>query len=158
MTFADTTSDNDGTEPTAKHVDPIMKRTPTHQPISCGAHRTAWGRRPSSVLLVDSVGLGARRGPYPFRCRRAVNSTTSPSGRRTSSRMTKGPQVCELIRTQPTGSSHVAVACIRASCQRSLSIAPSIVLGRDRSYAKGVDQAWRFWTDRRGMPESPAHT
>src|SRR6266480_3671036 len=107
MTFADTTSDNDGTEPTAKHADPIMKRTPTHQPMSRGAHRTAWGR--PSVRSLGPVTPRARRGPYPFRCRRAVNSTTSPSGRRTNSRMTNGPHVSELIRTQPAGSSHVEV-------------------------------------------------
>ena len=65
MTFADTTSDNDGTEPTAKHADPIMKRTPTHQPMSRGAHRTAWGRPSVRSLGPVTSRSAARTVPLP---------------------------------------------------------------------------------------------
>ena len=81
--------------PIANRAEPIMNRTPTHQPITSGAQKCNQECRIPRTARVGSMSAevtsnGARR----LRARREVLSSVSLSERVSETQVVKGPKRC----------------------------------------------------------------
>ena len=79
--------------PIANRAEPIMNRTPTHQPINSGAHkRNQECRIPRTATVGSMSAEGTSNGARRLRTRREVRSSVSLSERVSDNQVVKGPK------------------------------------------------------------------